>query len=33
MKVYKYRSIEEEIFKRDLETISNNSFTPQTIAC
>lgn len=26
MKVYKYRSIEEEIFKRDLETISNNSF-------
>lgn len=26
MKVYKYRSIEEDIFKRDFETISSNSF-------
>jgi len=26
MKVYKYRSIEEDIFKRDFETINNNSF-------
>jgi hypothetical protein len=26
MKVYKYRSIEENVFKRDFETIKNNSF-------
>lgn len=26
MKVYKYRSIEENVFKRDFETINNNSF-------
>ncbi|WP_210148444.1 hypothetical protein [Chryseobacterium scophthalmum] len=26
MKAYKYRSIEEETFKRDFETIKNNSF-------
>ena len=26
MKVYKYRSIEEDIFKRDFEMIKNNSF-------
>jgi hypothetical protein len=26
MKVYKYRSIEEDVFKRDFETIRNNSF-------
>ncbi|WP_080777338.1 DUF2971 domain-containing protein [Chryseobacterium phocaeense] len=26
MKVYKYRSIEEDVFKRDFETIKNNSF-------
>lgn len=26
MKVYKYRSIEKDVFKRDFETIKNNSF-------
>lgn len=26
MKVYKYRSIEEDVFKRDFETIQNSSF-------
>jgi hypothetical protein len=26
MKVYKYRSIEKDVFERDFETIKNNSF-------